>query len=122
MFILKGLLRAETQEMILIYLLLRGAGYGRSIAEFYQIPSNPVQKQLARLEADGVVVSELVGKVRNYELNPRYPFLEPLTALLQAAAKAYPQELVSSLMIQRTRPRQTGKPLVLAKGTANEGL
>ena len=47
MFILKGILWAETQEKTLIYLLLRGSGYGKSIAEFYGTPTNPVQKQLA---------------------------------------------------------------------------
>lgn len=111
MFVLKGVLRAETQEKILIYLLLRGTGYGKSIAEFYGIPASPVQKQLERLETDGVIASQNIGKVRNFELNPRYPFLEPLKALLKAAVAAYPQELVSNLMVQRTRPRQPGKPL-----------
>ncbi|MDX1695711.1 MAG: winged helix-turn-helix domain-containing protein [Ketobacteraceae bacterium] len=108
---MKGVLRAETQEKILIYLLLRGNGYGKSIAGFYGVPTNPIQKQLARLEADGVVVSQLIGKVRNYELNPRYPFMEPLKQLLKAAAEAYPAEIINELMVQRTRPRQAGKVL-----------
>lgn len=111
MFVLKGILRAETQEKILIYLMLRGDGYGKSIAEFYDAPTNPIQKQLARLEADGVVVSRLIGKVRNYELNPRYPFIEPLKQLLKAAVAVYPIETINELMIQRTRPRQAGKEL-----------
>ena len=111
MFVLKGILRAETQEKVLIYLLLRGGGYGKSIAEFYGAPTNPIQKQLARLEADGVVVSQLIGKVRNYELNPRYPFLDPLKQLLKAAIEAYPAETVNELMMRRTRPRQAGKAI-----------
>lgn len=115
MFALKGILRAESQENILVYLLLREVGYGKAIAEFYQVPANPIQKQLARLEEDGVIVSQLVGKVRNYQLNPRYPFLEPLKALLKAAIASYPQELITELMIQRTRPRQAGKKLILDK-------
>lgn len=110
MFVLKGVLRAESQEKVLIYLLLRGSGYSRSIAEFYGVATNPIQKQLARLEADGVVASRLIGRVRSYELNPRYPFIEPLKSLLKAAVEAYPPELVAELMVQRTRPRQTGKP------------
>ena len=105
MFALKGVLRAESQEKVLIYLLLRESGYGKAIAEFYDIPQNPVQKQLAKLEEDGVVVSETIGKVRNYQLNPRYPFLEPLKALLKSAVQAYPQEIVNELLIKRTRPR-----------------
>jgi len=115
MFVLKGILRAESQEKILIFLLLRGGGYGKSIAEFYGVPTNPVQKQLAKLETDGVIVSRLIGKVRSYELNPRYPFVEPLTLLLQAAVAAYPIEVSSQLMVQRTRPRQAGKSLVAAR-------
>lgn len=111
MFILKGILRAESQEKILIYLLLRESGYGKSIAEFYNVPPNPIQKQLARLEQDGVVVSHLIGKVRNYQLNPRYPFLAPLKALLKAATDAYPKEQINELVVRRTRPRLAGKPL-----------
>lgn len=115
MFVLKGVLRAESQEKVLIYLLLRNSGYGKSIAEFYGIPANPVQKQLARLEADGVVVSRLIGKVRQYELNLRYPFLQPLKELLKAAIAAYPSEVVNDLMVERLRPRQAGKPLLASK-------
>lgn len=115
MFVLRGLLRAETQEKILIYLLLRGSGYGKSIAEFYGISTNPVQKQLARLEIDGVIVSHSIGKVRNFELNPRYPFLEMLKGLLKAAIAVYPQDIVNALMVQRTRPGQFGKELTPAK-------
>lgn len=112
MFVLKGILRAESQEKILIYLLLRGSGYGKSIADFYSIPPNPIQKQLARLEIDGVVVSHLIGKVRNYELNPGYPFLQSLKALLKDAIAVYPPDLISQMLIQRTRPRQANKPLI----------
>ncbi len=114
MFVLKGVLRAESQEKILLYLLLRGSGYGASIAEFYAVPQNPIQKQLARLEEDGVIVSHLIGKVRNYELNPRYPFLEQLKALLKAAAQAYPPIIIDALLVQRSRPRQAGKTLLAA--------
>ena len=112
MFVLKGILRAESQEKVLIYLMLRGGGYGNSIAQFYKVPTNPIQKQLARLEQDGVVVSTQIGNLRNYELNPRYPFLEPLKQLLKTALEAYPQELKTQLVVQRTRPRQAGKALV----------
>jgi hypothetical protein len=76
MFVLKGILRAESQEKVLIYLLLRETGYAKNIAEFYGAPTNPIQKQLVRLEEDGVIVSHTIGKVRQYELNPRFPFIE----------------------------------------------
>lgn len=111
MFVLKGILRAESQEKILIYLLLRQSGYGKAIAEFFGVPLNPIQKQLARLEADGVIVSKTIGKVRDYALSPRYPFIQPLKGLLKEAVEAYPTNIVSELMVERTRPRQAGKPI-----------
>lgn len=110
MFVLKGILRAESQEKVLIYLLVRETGYARSIAEFYGVPTNPVQKQLARLEEDGVVVGSYVGNVRQYKFNPRYAFIEPLKELLKKAVAAYPSDVQINLTVQRTRPRQPGKP------------
>ncbi|MBL4827975.1 MAG: winged helix-turn-helix transcriptional regulator [Spongiibacteraceae bacterium] len=109
MFILKGILRAETQEKILIYLLVRDSGYGKAIAGFYGLSPNATQKQLARLEEDGVVISRLVGQLREFQLNPRYPFLQPLKALLKAALLAYPDTIKQELTMTRTRPRQAGK-------------
>lgn len=115
MFVLKGVLRAESQEKVLIYLLLCETGYGKEISEFYGVALNPVQKQLARLEEDGVVVSRMIGKVREYELNPRYPFIEPLKLLLKSAIEAYPEKLIKQLLVRRTRPRKAGKPTSLVR-------
>jgi hypothetical protein len=44
MFVLKGILRAESQEKILLYLLVRESGYGKAIAEFFGLSTNSVQK------------------------------------------------------------------------------
>ena len=110
MFVLKGILRAESQEKILIYLLLREAGYGKQISDFFQIPANPVQKQLVKLETDGVLAGNSVGRTRIYSLNPRYPFLDSLKALLKDAVAVYPPDQINELLLPRTRPRQAGKP------------
>jgi predicted transcriptional regulator len=110
MFILKGILRAESQEKILIYLLVRESGYGKAIAEFYGLSQNAVQKQLARLEDDSVVVSQLVGRLREYRLNPGYSFYTPLKALLKSALAAYPDTIIQQLAMRRSRPRKAGKP------------
>lgn len=117
MFVLRGILRAESQEKILIYLLLRGTGYGKGISEFFGQSQNAVQKQLARLEGDGVVVCRQIGKVREYELNPRYVFLPQLKELLKAALSVYPDDLRKALTMQRTRPRLRGKPIVSVRSS-----
>ena len=115
MFVLKGILRAESQEKILLYLLARQTGYGKGIAEFYGLSQNSTQKQLARLEDDGVVISRLMGKLREYQLNPRYPFYQPLKSLLKTALAAYPEEIIQAVTMPRTRPRKAGKPIVAAR-------
>ncbi|WP_062270405.1 winged helix-turn-helix domain-containing protein [Endozoicomonas arenosclerae] len=112
MFVLRGILRAESQEKILIYLMVRESGYGKAIAEFYGLSTNSVQKQLARLEEDGVLVSRLIGKLREYQLNPRYPFLAPLKELLKTALNVYPDSMIQKLTMVRSRPRAAGKPIV----------
>lgn len=115
MFILKGLLRAESQERILLYLTVRETGYGSAIAKFYGTSQNSIQKQLAHLEEDSVIVSRLIGKVREYQLNPRYRFYTPLKSLLKLALEAYPESIIQDLVINRTRPRKAGKTLVPSK-------
>jgi len=115
MFVLKGVLRAESQEKILLYLLLKERGYGKAIAEFFGLSTNAVHKQLLRLEEDSVVVSRPVGRLREYQLNPRYPFSAPLRALLKAALAVYPDTLVRKLAMSRERPRKTGKPIDTAR-------
>ena len=115
MFVLRGLLRAESQEKILIYLLFRKEGYGKGIAEFFGLSPNATQKQLVRLENDGIVVSKLVGKLREYRLNPRYPFKEQMKELLKAALTAYPDNVKRELTMERSRPRIAGKPSLPAR-------
>jgi predicted ArsR family transcriptional regulator len=110
MFVLKGILRAESQEKILLYLLARESGYGKAIAEFFSLSTNSVQKQLVRLEEDSVVVSRSIGRLREYQLNPRYAFSEPLRQLLKSALRVYPDTVVNDLTMPRTRPRKNGKP------------
>jgi hypothetical protein len=111
MFILKGILRAESQEKILIYLLVRERGYGKAIAEFFECPPNPIQKQLFRLEEDGVLVSRSLGQMREYQLNPRYAFYTPLKNLLKATLEVYPKKLRNELAMERRRPRAVGKTI-----------
>lgn len=111
MFVLKGILRAETQEKILRYLLAKESGYGKAIAEFYAVPLNPIQKQLARMEEDGLVIAEPVGAARVYRINPRFPFIEPLKEMLSMALDEYPHAIKRGLLINRGRPRTPGKPL-----------
>ena len=102
---------SKTAEMVLVYINTRGGGYGREIASFFGYSLTPIQKQLAKMENANVLYAEEQGKTRIYRLNPRYGLYQPLKALLDKAVEFYPPEKQEELMMNRRRPRRTGKPL-----------
>ena len=107
---LEPLLGSMNRERILLYLNIRKEGYAREISRFFRTGLDPIQKQLERLENGGVLYSRSEGKTRLYGLNPRYPFLAGLRALLDSALEFYPPEERERLTMVRTRPRRKGKP------------
>jgi predicted transcriptional regulator len=111
MNMLEPLLGSKNRERILLYLYGRPEGYAREIARFFETDLGPIQKQLERLEAGGVLYSRAAGRTRLFCLNPRYPFLPELKALLDKALQFYPQEARENLVMTRRRPRRKGKPL-----------
>lgn len=108
---LEPLLGSLTCERVLIFLLAREEGYPRQIAAHFDLGLAAVQKQLAKLEQGGVVYSRLAGRTRLYAFNPRYPFLAELKALLARAFEFYPDNERERLVMNRRRPRRSGKPL-----------
>ena len=98
-------------ERVLIFLSARGEGYPREIARFYKTSYYPIQKQLEKLEAGGVLVSRSKGRTRLYAFNPRYPFLKELKSLLEKALRFYPEAEREALLLNRRRPRRRGKVL-----------
>jgi hypothetical protein len=105
------ILGSKNVERVLIYIYARGEGYAREIARFYETDLLPIQKQLDKLEAGGVLVSREVGKTRPYVFNLRYPFLDELKALLEKALSFYSEKEREELMMNRRRPRARGKSL-----------
>jgi len=113
---LEALFGSKTRESVLLFLLTHGDAYAREMARVYGYTLNMVQSQLAALEAGGVVVSRLRGKVRLYQLNPRYPFRKELERLLWRALDFYPSDERERLYTPRLRPRRAGKPVRYAAG------
>ena len=108
---LEPILGSKSTERVLIFILARTEGYGREIARFFETDLNPIQKQLEKLELGGVLVSRTAGRTRLYEFNPRYPFLKELRNLLEKALSFYTDEEREQLLMNRRRPRRSGKPL-----------
>lgn len=108
---LEPLLGSTNRERVLSFLYARGEGYPREIARFFDTGLDPIQKQLEKLEAGGVLYSRVAGKTRLYALNPRYAFLPELKSLLEKALSFYPNNQREALLMNRRRPRRRGKPL-----------
>jgi predicted transcriptional regulator len=102
---------SKNRERVLQYILAKGEGYAKEIADFYGTSIDPIQKQLEKLELGGVLVSRMVGRTRLFTFNPRYAFSEELKGLLAKARSYYPPEEIERLTMQRKRPRRKGKPL-----------
>ncbi|MEN8153520.1 MAG: winged helix-turn-helix domain-containing protein [Acidobacteriota bacterium] len=99
------------KEKILLYLVLNPLSYPNEISKNFGFNLNAVQNQLKKLESGRVVCSRLKGKVRLYEMDPRYPFKNELEALLRKVYSYLDKETKEKYYIKRTRPRKPGKPL-----------
>ena len=108
---LEGLWGNPVIEKIFFTLLRYGEGYPLGMAKNFEEPVNRFQQQLKRLEDNGIIVSHLIGNVRLYAFNPRYPFLKELKALISKAYEFIPDDEKDKYYKRRTRPRRAGKPL-----------
>jgi predicted transcriptional regulator len=108
---LTALLGSLSSERILLYLAARQEGYAREIARYFGASVTPIQKQLEKLAAAGILYCRDIGRTRLYAFDPRYPFKAELAALLHKALSFYPAQEQEALLMNRRRPRRPGKPL-----------
>lgn len=98
-------------ERVLVVIAGRGKAYAREIAKIFDMNPPTIHKQLDRMERDGLLVSQEVGRTRVYEFNPRFAFKDELQALLDKALSMYPADVRNEILLVRKRPRRKGKPL-----------
>ena len=94
----------------LLFLEAYGSGYASRIAATYDVPVMAIQRQLRRLESEGVLVSRSVGRTRVFEFNMRFPTVRNLRAFLAEELASLPEADIKRYYRQRQRPRRTGKP------------
>jgi len=85
--------------------------YPRELARLMDRPISMIQKIVADLERSGVVVSRLIGNVREVSLNPDFFVAKELKNLLTALLEREPRYGTRLLDVARRRPRRSGKPL-----------
>jgi hypothetical protein len=108
---LASLLGSLSGQRVLLFLFARGEGYAREIARFYNTDLTPIQRGLEKFEANGMLYSRLVGKTRLFSFNPIYPFKPEIENLLKKALTFCPPKEREALLMNRRRPRRSGKPL-----------
>lgn len=101
----------RSAAQVLLFIEAYGQGYAMRIAETYGVSVPPIQRQLLRLEANGVLVSRTVGRTRVFEFNTRNPSVRNLKAFLAAELEVLPESYIEEYYRQRQRPRRTGKRL-----------
>ncbi|MCD4846759.1 MAG: winged helix-turn-helix domain-containing protein [Candidatus Aegiribacteria sp.] len=94
---LEPLLGSGIREKVLLFIYARGEGYAREIAGFFKTGLDPVQKQLKRLEAGGILLSCFKGRTLLYRFNPQYQFIDELKSLLRKALKYCPSDIRDNL-------------------------
>jgi predicted transcriptional regulator len=108
---LEAILGSTSAERVLLFLTARSEGYAAEIAKLYGVDLSPIQKQLERMERDGLLINRKVGRTRLYSFNPRYAFVPELKVMMEKALDMCPAELRDELVMDRRRPRKKDKPL-----------
>jgi hypothetical protein len=81
------------------------------ISVFFQLPVSPIQKQLERMERDGLLINQKVGNTRVCSFNPRYAFVGEVRQLMEKSLTMCPKSTRGELLYDRRRPRKKGKTL-----------
>ena len=111
--VLTALFGNRTAACVLLFLQSYGEGHAMRIAATFGFGLNMTQRQLRRLEGEGVLLSRRVGNVRLFSFNQRNATVRNLQQLLEAELQLLPQEVQERFFRQRQRPRLSDKPLLL---------
>jgi len=109
--VLEAILGSRSAALTLLFLEAYGSGNARRIATTYGAPVTGIRRQLQRFEANGVLVSRMVGNTRVFEFNLRNPTVRNLRSFLDAELELLPEDELKRYYRQRQRPRRTGKAL-----------
>ncbi len=108
---LESLFNSTSKERVLLYLVARENGYAREITKFYDTELSPIQNQLNKLEAGGILISRAIGKTKVFSFNLQNPFYQEIYNLIIKALDFLPEKEKNDLLVYRKRSRRSGKLL-----------
>lgn len=107
--VLEAVFGNRTAALVLLFIEAYGGGHAQRIANTYEIGLSMTQRQLKRLEGNGVLVSREVGRTRLFSFNERNPTVRNLRQFLAAELDLLSDDDVRRYFRQRQRPRRAGK-------------
>lgn len=113
--VLEALFGNRTAACVLLFLQCYGEGHAQRIANTFGFGLNMTQRQLKRLEEQGVLLSRRLGNMRLFSFNERNPTVRNLCTLLEAELAALSEDDQQQYFRQRQRPMQTSKALVMQR-------
>jgi hypothetical protein len=111
--VLEALFGNRTAAGVLLFLQCNGERHAQRIAKTFGCGLNMTQRQLKRLEEQGVLVSRHLGNMRLFSFIDRNPTVRNLRKLLEVELAALPEDDQQQYFRQRQRPRQSN----LTRGT-----
>lgn len=108
---LKALFGNDTAARLMLYLFHHGEAYASGAARDLGLSLSPVQRQLEKFEAAGLLVSRLLGGTRVYTFHPKHPATPKLKELVRVFYESLSLEERERMFHTRRRPRRRGKPV-----------
>jgi len=102
----------KTASLTLLHLFHYGELHARDLARDIDISLSTVQKQLAKFEDAGIVVSKKIGTTRIFSFNKKSPLTKPLMELVGVIHASMSREDKELMFSSRKRPRRAGKPVI----------
>ena len=109
--VLECIFGGRSTTLVLLFLENYGEGHASRVSKTFDVSVMGIQRQLKRLEENGVLESRMVGNSRMFTFNDRNPTVKSLRSLLKNELELMPSKTTQQYFRQRQRPRRSGKPL-----------
>lgn len=110
--VLADLLGSTAAEAALLHLFHHGESYGRAVALDFSVSLDSVQKQLDKLERNGLLLSKWQGRTLIYTWNPKSRASSRLKDLVAVAYEGISPDVSAVKFAARRRPRSKDKPII----------
>lgn len=109
--VLEAIFGNRSATQVLLFLEAYGEGHANRISTTFDVSVMPIQRQLKRLESNGVLINRMIGRTRVFYFNERNPTVKNLRAFLREELDLLPKSELRQYFRQRQRPRRSDKPL-----------